>query len=259
MPSTLTSTTASIEIAGIRLCNIDLAASLDAMDAALQLRLPTRIAFVNADCVNIAGRDPGYRDDLARMDWVFADGVGIHLAGKLLGQPVSANVNGTDLFPLLCARLAERRARLFLLGGRPGVAAAAARSIEERHPGVMIAGSQQGYFAASEEAEIVRRIRHSRPDVLCVGFGAPYQESWINRHYLACGASINLGVGGLLDYWSGRVPRAPQTWRQLRLEWVFRLLQEPQRLWRRYLIGNPIFIARMAGLYLQQRREKHHD
>ena len=237
---------AAIELRGIRLVNLALQEALDAIDGALAARLPTRIAFVNADCANLAARHPDYRDHLAACDWVFVDGSGMRLAGKIMHQPVRDNVNGTDLFPLLCERLASQRQRLFLLGARPGVAAAAAEWAKARFPGLQIAGIRHGYYTPEEEADVLAEIRASRADVVLVAFGAPRQEAWIARHLDDSGATVAIGVGGLFDYYSGRIPRAPLWMRRCGIEWIFRLIQEPGRLWRRYLAGNAIFLWRVG-------------
>jgi N-acetylglucosaminyldiphosphoundecaprenol N-acetyl-beta-D-mannosaminyltransferase len=231
---------------GIRLVNLALQEALDAIDGALAARLPTRIAFVNADCANLAARYPDYRDHLAVCDWVFVDGSGMRLAGKIMRQPVRDNVNGTDLFPLLCEHLASQGRRLFLLGARPGVAAATAEWAVARFPGLQIAGTRHGYYTPEEEADVLAEIRASRADVVLVAFGALRQEAWIARHLADCGASMAIGVGGLFDYYSGRIPRAPLWMRRCGMEWIFRLIQEPGRLWRRYLIGNTMFLWRIG-------------
>jgi N-acetylglucosaminyldiphosphoundecaprenol N-acetyl-beta-D-mannosaminyltransferase len=245
---------AAINIRGIRLTNLALDDALNAIDGALATQTPVRIAFVNADCVNLAARDADYQAALEAMDWVFVDGIGMKIAGQLLQQPVRANVNGTDLFPRLCAELAQSGRRIFLLGARPGVATAAAAWTQAQHPGLVIAGTQDGYFAEAEAPAVLERIRAARADVLFVAMGAPRQENWIRQHAAACGATVTLGVGGLFDYYSGNIPRAPRWMRRSGLEWVFRLIQEPGRLWKRYLVGNWTFMARITADRLRQIR-----
>lgn len=244
--SPLQSVPAHLEMFDLGLLNLDRDESLAAIEAALAARQPTRIAFVNADCVNLAARDPEYKRQLDRMDWVFIDGIGMRIAGRVFRQPVRDNVNGTDLFPPLCAALAHNGRRLFLLGARPGVAAAAAEWAAARYPGLVIAGCRDGYFGAEEDGAVVAAIRESRADVVLVALGAPRQESWIDRHAEATGTTVVIGVGGLFDYYSGRIPRAPLWMRKSGLEWLFRLIQEPARLWRRYLVGNVVFLARVG-------------
>jgi len=236
---------AANHIAGIRLLNLSLQGLLDAISGALQSGTRTRIAFVNPDCVNVAARNPDYRHTLDQFDWVCADGIGMKIAGQLLGRPIRQNLNGTDLFPALCASLAASGHSLFLLGARNGVAEAAARWAVARHPDLIIAGTRNGYFEDAEQASILGQIRASGASVLLVAMGAPRQEQWLLHNLSASGAIVGIGVGGLFDFYSGRIPRAPQWLREMGGEWIYRLLQEPGRMWRRYLLGNWIFIARI--------------
>lgn len=238
---------AAISIRKIRLTNLAMDDVLNALHAAVVKKVATRVAFVNADCVNIAARDPGYLADLQAMDWVFADGIGVKLAGQLLQQPVRANVNGTDLFPRLCEEMARERRRLFLLGAAPGVAQAAGDWALSTYPGLVLAGTHHGYYPADELPAVLEGIRLAQADVLLVGMGAPRQERWIQAHAAATSATVVMGVGGLFDYYAGNIPRAPLWMRRSGLEWLFRLLQEPRRLARRYLIGNWIFMMRVIG------------
>jgi N-acetylglucosaminyldiphosphoundecaprenol N-acetyl-beta-D-mannosaminyltransferase len=239
-------TSASLSIRDLRLLNLGLEEAVAAIETAVLRAEPARVAFVNADCVNIAARDAGYRRDLATMDWVFVDGVGMRIAGRVLGQEVRDNVNGTDLFPLLCERLAAEGRSIFLLGGRPGVAAAAAAWAAAQYPGLVVAGTHHGYLEAGQNEQVAQQVRDAAADVLFVGLGAPRQEAWARRFGGAAGATVTPAVGGLFDYYAGRIPRAPAWLRRAGLEWLFRLYQEPGRLWRRYIIGNGAFLARIG-------------
>lgn len=217
---------------------------------------PTFVAFVNAHCMNIVFEDPDYLDALRRADNVFPDGMGMSLAGRWLGQPFLANVNGTDMFPLLCECVASTSYRIFLLGGSPGVAEKVKQWVETLYPEVHICGTHSGYFSDEETDSVVEAIRASRADLLFVAFGVPAQELWIVRNLKKTGAHVAIGVGGLFDFFSGNIPRAPAWVRVIGMEWVYRLIQEPKRLWRRYLIGNPLFLWRVfrARFALQRSR-----
>jgi N-acetylglucosaminyldiphosphoundecaprenol N-acetyl-beta-D-mannosaminyltransferase len=210
---------------------------------------PLQLCFVNPDCVNIARRNPAYRHAVNRADLVAPDGIGMRIAGKILGKGFRQNVNGTDLFPRLCERLDRDGGRLYLLGGRPGIAEGVANWIERRYPGVAIAGSQHGYFDIGDQNAVIERIRGSHADVLLVAMGAPRQDLWIQEHAPRTGVKVAMGVGGLFDFYAGRIPRAPQWLREVGLEWTFRLYQEPRRMWRRYLLGNFSFLA---AVFLQR-------
>lgn len=235
-----------ISLFGIAIDNVTLDHAVDTIVQRLDGDLATQASFVNADCVNVACRNPEYLEALQQSDLVFADGIGVRMAGIALGQPVCDNVNGTDLFPLLAAALENTGKRVYLLGGRPGVAAGVVRWLAKNFPGVEVAGARQGYFTPDEEANVIEDIRRSGADLVLVAFGAPRQELWIRRNLSRLGAKVVIGVGGLLDFFSGRIPRAPHWVRKLGMEWCYRLSQEPQRLWRRYLVGNTVFLVRLA-------------
>ena len=235
------------QIAGIRFLNISMDELISAALIALRQKLPTKIAFVNPDCVNIAARDADYKRCLNNSDWVCADGIGMKLAGRMLGREIRQNINGTDLFPPLCAALENHAHSVYLLGGRPGVAQQVALWISAHYPGLKVSGSHDGFFSAEQEPQLIAAIRASQADVLLVAMGAPHQEKWLDRHLAATGATLGVGVGGLFDFYSGRIPRAPLWLRELGGEWIYRLLQEPGRMWRRYLIGNGVFLCRILS------------
>ena len=232
---------------GVRIDNLTMTDAIGRIiDAALG-RVPRSFAFVNADCLNIACENPTYANLLGQQHDVFADGSGVALAARLRGIAVRENVNGTDMFPLLCEEAAKQGLSIFLLGGRPGVADGAARNMADEYPDLSIAGAHHGYFDATQEQEIIAMINRSGADILLVGLGAPRQESWIAANRDKLNAKVTMGVGGLYDYYSGRVWRAPIAMRRTGMEWVWRMAQEPQRLWRRYVLGNPKFLARCIG------------
>jgi len=236
-----------VDILGIRVDNFT-------MDEALQFILDSavgsaarQLCFVNTDCINKSVREEKYRNLLHKSDAVLADGIGIRIAGKITRREIRQNVNGTDLFPLLCQRLQRSELGLFLLGARPEVVGAIAEWVNKTHPGVRIKGYRDGYFDATQEAAVLQEIDDSGAEILLVAFGSPRQDLWIAEHLPQLAqVRIAMGVGGLFDFYSGRIPRAPQWMRELSLEWVYRLYQEPGRMWRRYLLGNVVFLSRVV-------------
>lgn len=204
-----------------------------------------QLAFVNPDCLNIAHTNDEYRDVLRAADRVLPDGIGIHVGCRLLGTSLKANVNGTDLFPRLCERFATTGQSVFLLGARPEIAAAAAEAMQKKYEGLNIAGVRDGYFSEEDEASVIQQINDSGASVLLVAFGVPKQELWLAANRDRLQVPVQMGVGGLFDFYSGRIPRAPQWLRELGMEWSWRLLQEPGRMWRRYLVGNWVFLYRV--------------
>jgi N-acetylglucosaminyldiphosphoundecaprenol N-acetyl-beta-D-mannosaminyltransferase len=165
---------------------------------------------------------------------VTPDGEGIVWACKVAGHPVPERVTGIDLMLRLVQRAATEGWRVFLLGASPGVAAAAAEKLLEKHPGLQVVGTHHGYFKESEEREVIDKIIASRPHLLFVALGAPRQELWIHRYIkdLNC---VAMGVGGSFDVISGHAKRAPLWTRRLKVEWLYRLVKEPKR-WRRMLV-----------------------
>ncbi|UVO52748.1 WecB/TagA/CpsF family glycosyltransferase [Sphingomonas sp. SUN039] len=208
---------------------------------------PTVVSFVNAHCVNIAARDPRYRRALKKSDMLLPDGIGIRIAAGLAGVRLGENLNGTDLFPELCARATDTGVPIFLLGGQPGVAHAAGSAMRARFPDLKVAGAMHGFYAPEAEEAVLDAINASGAKIVLVGFGVPRQERWIAHFADALAAPVVMGVGGLFDYYAGRIPRAPLALRQTGLEWVWRLAQEPRRMARRYLAGNGVFLARACA------------
>ena len=201
------------------------------------------IQFINAHCVNVARRDPAYRQALARADHLLPDGSGMAIAAKMAGVELGDNLNGTDLFPEICRHAAERGQSLYLIGGRPGLAAQAAATMRSRFPGLRIAGTCHGYWLAAEEDMLIEEINASGASIVLAGLGVPMQECWIDKVRDRLSAPVVMGVGGLFDYYSGAIPRAPAPFRAVGCEWVWRLMQEPRRLFSRYILGNPLFLA----------------
>lgn len=245
----------SIQMFGFPVINTTRDAALDWLAARLETGTPARVAFLNAHCVNQAAGDSAYRAALASADFVLPDGSGLALAARLRGNRIQENLNGTDLIPALCDRLALSGHSVFLLGGRPGVAEAAAETLTRTRPDLRIAGTRDGYFSPDEEDGVIAAINASGADVVLVAMGVPAQDVWLHRVAPRLSATLTFGVGGLFDFLSGRIPRAPGPLRRAGLEWTYRLYQEPRRMWRRYLAGNPAFIGRAVWDALPSRRE----
>ena len=206
----------------------------------------TRVFFVNAHCVNIARGDQSYRAALTRAELALPDGSGVLLACRLLNLPIRHNLNGTDLVPLLLRQAAAERRTVFLIGGRPGVAEAAASRLSERMPGLRLIGHANGYLDEAEERAVINRIAELQPDILLVGKGVPTQELWLDRHWDELHVGIGMAVGALLDFVAGVFPRAPRWMRAIGIEWCWRLAHEPRRLASRYVIGNATFMMEVA-------------
>ena len=214
----------------------------------------TKVSFLNAHNANIAYSDPVFAEALDDF-LILPDGIGVDVAAKLLyGAPFPDNLNGTDFVPAFL-QASTRPLTVGLLGAtRVNAEAASVKlsALAVQHNFVVV---HDGYFSAAEEQRIVDRIEKLRPDVLLVAMGVPRQELWIARHIDARHCTLPIAVGALLDFLSGTVPRAPLWMRQLRLEWLFRLWVEPGRLWRRYVVGNPLFLLRVVRQKLSRKPE----
>jgi len=241
-----------ITILDIPINNMTMSEAVERIVARMTTGPRSQVCFVNADCANTACRDNEYLAVLQKAGMTFADGIGVRLAGRLLGRQVKQNVNGTDLFPILCAALAPTGAKVYLLGAKPGVAEGVRDWITKNHPGLGVAGCHHGYFSPREEGAVIKEIADSGADLLLVAFGAPRQDKWISRHLDQTGAKMGIGVGGLFDFYSGSTPRAPMWMREMGLEWLYRFSREPGRLWKRNLVGNTEFLRHV----LRERRRR---
>ncbi len=209
-------------------------------------RTSSTINFVNAHCVNEQRKDADYRAALKASDLLLPDGVGMEIAAALSGAKLGENLNGTDLFPRLCGEAESEGVSIFLLGGLPGVADSTADWAKSQFPALRIAGTHSGFFSPQAEDSLIDHINASRTGILLVGLGVPLQEKWIARNRHRINASVVMGVGGLFDYYSGRIPRAPAIVRACKAEWIWRLAMEPRRMAKRYLLGNAQFLAHAA-------------
>jgi N-acetylglucosaminyldiphosphoundecaprenol N-acetyl-beta-D-mannosaminyltransferase len=232
-----------IDFLGTKLDAITLNEAVEAVDGAIACRRPMINASLNAAKVVRLQRDSILREAIAACDLITADGVPIVWAGRLLGLRVPERVNGTDLMETLLARAEERGYSVFFLGARPDVLEDACAEVARRHPSLSIAGARHGYFVPSEEKDVVADVAAAAPDILFVALETPQKELFPTPHREALGVPFAMGVGGSLDVLAGRRRRAPLWAQRAGLEWLFRLGQEPRRLFRRYLIGNSLFLA----------------
>ena len=216
-----------------------------ALDQARVQQRRLNVAFANANSLNIAARDADYRALLQRF-LVLNDGLGVDIASRVkFGRSFAENLNGTDLLPSYLGAAAPPL-RIYLLGASEHVVRKTAQRFVERWPQHQVVGWRSGYFAHEQEMQHASlAMRHARADLVLVAMGSPRQEAWIARFGDETGAAVLCGVGALFDFISEEMPRAPLWLRRTRCEWLYRLLQEPRRLWPRYLTGNAAFLARV--------------
>ena len=218
-----------------------MAEALEKIDEFVESKQSHHVAFINAHCLNIAYKNIEYKQVLNTCSAVFADGIGAKIGAKILGSNVEDNVNGTDMFPLL----AQKKYRIYFFGGAPGVAAKALEKAKALGGNADFIGCADGFFKDKSEDELFAELRALKPDIVLVAMGVPKQEMWINKHLPDLSGCVAIGVGGLLDFVSERIPRAPLWMRKCNIEWCYRLYNEPRRLFKRYIIGNPLFIIRV--------------
>ena len=237
----------TVNLFGLRFNNVDLVEVVDHCEVLLRTGNQGLIIPTNVDVIVKRSRDRAFQVVYERANLIVADGAPVVWASRLFGKPLKSRVAGSDLLPALCERAAQRGWRLFFLGAMPGVAHRAANRLANQFPGLNVVGTYAPPFGfESDLAEcqrIVTMIRTARPDILFVGLGAPKQEKWSAAHLEALGVPIILCIGAGFDFAAGVVRRAPLWMQKIGLEWLFRLLQDPKRLWRRYLIHNLAFIA----------------
>lgn len=218
---------------------------------------PLLVMGPNAHIVVTAKRDPGLQRALAAADLCVADGISVVMASRLLGTPVPQRVTGGDLMENLCRYASQSNLSVYFFGGLPGAAEKAAQELSARYPALRFAGCwcpPLGFELdplLSEHA--LERIRAARPDILCVALGVPKQEIWMHQHVRSLPVRLAIAVGAALDTQAGLRKRAPRWSHRIGLEWLCRLVMEPRRLWRRYLIGNSIFVWIVLRAWLDQR------
>jgi N-acetylglucosaminyldiphosphoundecaprenol N-acetyl-beta-D-mannosaminyltransferase len=220
---------------------IDLPTATAYVDDFVQARIPRQIVTVNLDFLAIARRHSIFRQVLQTADLSLADGQPIVWLSRRGPTPLPERVTGVDLLGSSCQLAAERGYRPFLLGAAPGVAEAAATVLEQRFPGLRVAGVHCPPFgdeSAREARAAVSAVRRARPDLLFVALGAPRQDLWIREHLNELEVPVCMGVGGAFNFVAGMLPRAPRWMQRAGMEWLFRLGQEPGRLWRRYLLND---------------------
>jgi exopolysaccharide biosynthesis WecB/TagA/CpsF family protein len=235
----------TIEVLGLPVTKLTEHAALAEIERIYDEEAPALVAYANAHTLNLSVSDPDYRAVLARASIILNDGSGIALAARINGDRFPANLNGSDFNPQILGLAAQNGWSTYLLGAKPGVAERAGAAMRSRYPSLQIVGCRDGYWAPSETEQVVAAIEASGASLVMAAMGNPLQEKWLDQHLAATGARIGVGVGAFFDFAAGEVVRAPAWMNKWGIEWLFRLAQEPKRLWKRYIVGNPLFLARV--------------
>lgn len=245
-------------ILGVRVDRVSQAQALDFIDQLVvsyrtsgNTLLCQQIVTVNTEFVMAAQKNTEFRQAINSAALTVADGIGVVWATRYVGCSTPERITGTDTLAALAERCAEKGYRLYLLGAAPGVAELAGEKLQALAPGLQIAGTYAGSPAPAEEDAIIERIQAANVDILCVAYGAPAQDLWINRNLSRLPVAVAMGVGGAYDFLSGLQLRAPKAMQRMGLEWLYRLYREPWR-WKR-MLALPHFLIQV----LLRGRKKH--
>jgi N-acetylglucosaminyldiphosphoundecaprenol N-acetyl-beta-D-mannosaminyltransferase len=241
-------------ILGVPIDPLTMEQVLERVDETIASRSRLHIGVVNAAKLVNMRRDPALREDVLASDIILADGASVVWASRLLGQPLPERVTGIDLMTEMLRRGAARGHSVFCLGATPDVLERAVDKMRTEFPGIRIAGQRDGYFKAEEQEAVAEAIAAARPDILFVAMTSPKKENFLRRWSPHMQVPVCHGVGGSFDILAGKVKRAPAAWQRLGLEWLYRVLQEPRRLWRRYLVTNSAFTALVLRKWLSRLR-----
>ncbi len=235
-------TSARVRLLGTAVDALSFADTMDAVVEIVAKGTPTQHLAMNAAKVARMRSDPVLRAIASECAIISADGVPLVWASRLLGHPLPGRVSGIDLMEALCDLAGQLQWSVFFFGARREVVEKVAVWAESNHPGLRVAGFRDGYFAESDDEKIVAEIAASGADILFLGLPTPKKELWLHRYLPELNVPFCMGVGGSFDVIAGKVPRAPLWMQESGLEWLFRFVQEPKRMWKRYLVGNAKFI-----------------
>jgi N-acetylglucosaminyldiphosphoundecaprenol N-acetyl-beta-D-mannosaminyltransferase len=248
----------AVNIGGVLIDNLSMQETLEAIEIFVKERKPLYLTNPNVDILIRCHRDPEFAQYFKEGALCLADGMPLLWAAKWLGTPLKEKVSGSDLVPKVCVMANQKGYKLFFLGGRPGAADAAKDKLLKDLPNIQIVGTYAPPFGFEKNnAElkiIVDMVKSKKPDILFVGLGAPKQERWIKTYLNEVNVPVVMGVGVTFEFIAGIVKRAPIWMQKIGLEWFWRLLMEPGRLWKRYLVDDTQFLGLILRQKLAQRR-----
>ena len=217
--------------------------SIDYIEKIIKERTPTQHVVINALKINLMEDDPKLAEIVNTCPLINADGASVVWAAKRLGIPLKERVTGCDMFQNLVRVAADKGYKIFLFGAKEEVVTKVKSIYEKQYPGIQIVGYRNGYFTEKDEPEIVKQMHDSGADMMFVAFSSPKKEYWVNKYLNEIGIPFVMGVGGSFDIVAGVTERAPKWFQEHGLEWFYRFIQEPKRMWKRYIIGNTKFVA----------------
>lgn len=221
---------------------ISMQETIKLVEEIIQKRKPTQHVVINASKVNLMEKNQELRKIVNSCPIINADGASIVWAAKVLGIPLKERVTGIDLFLNLVEIAEKKQYKIYLFGAKEEVVVKVKKIFEEKYPQLQIVGYRNGYFTEADEPKMVEEMRRSQADMLFVAFSSPKKEFWVNKYLEQLGIPFVMGVGGSFDVVAGVTERAPVWMQEHGLEWFYRFIQEPKRMWRRYIIGNAKFV-----------------
>lgn len=244
--------TQRIEMMGCSMDNLTMEETLQTVEGFIKTGLPHQHVVVNVDKLVKASHDPELRRIINECALINVDGMPVVWASRLLGKGLKARVAGVDLFEELMRRSAQKGWRVYLLGAREEVVAGVKRVYEIKYPGLTVAGYRNGYWKPEEEAGVVAHIKEARADLLFVAISSPKKEHFLGQYQAEMKIPFAMGVGGTFDVAVGKVKRAPVWMQNAGLEWFYRFLQEPRRMFRRYFIEDMAFFGLLVKEFLRR-------
>lgn len=241
---------------GCAVDNLTMEETLQTIEGFIASGQPHQHVVVNVDKIVKAQRDPELRRIINDCALINVDGMPVVWASRLLGAPIKERVAGVDLFEALMARAADRGWRVFLLGAREPVVAEVRRRYEARFPLLVFAGHRNGYWKPEEEAGVAQAIAETRPDLLFVAISSPKKEQFLGAYQARMRVPFAMGVGGTFDVAAGLVKRAPVWMQKSGLEWFYRFLQEPRRMFHRYFVEDMAFFGLLLREWRHTRRHR---
>ena len=245
-----------VTIMGCQVDNLSMEQTLQTIEGFIATGQPHQHVVVNVDKIVKAQRDPALREIINGCDLVNVDGMPVVWASRLLGRPLAERVAGVDLFEALMARAAVKGWRVFLLGAREPVVSRVRDLYVRKYPGLCVTGHRNGYWLPSEETGVVEQIRDAQVDVLFVAISSPKKEQFLSRYQADMAVPFSMGVGGTFDVAAGLVKRAPVWMQRSGLEWFYRFLQEPRRMFRRYFVDDMAFFGLLWREWWRLRQER---
>jgi len=231
-----------INICGAEIDNLSKEEAIEKIGSLVDDGSPHIVVTPNVDHIVKIQNNKNFREIYSHADLVLADGMPLIWASKYLGTPIREKLSGSDLFPLICDYCSKKNLKVFLLGGREGAAQKTAELLVEDYPDLQISGYYSPPFGFEKDAEenekIITMIKTSNPHILFVGLGAPKQEFWISKNMHSYNVPVSIGIGVTFEFYARMIKRAPNFMQKIGFEWFWRLLMEPQRLWRRYLVDD---------------------